>query len=258
MPGMAVTLILILIFIVALVALAGVFLPVGEIVSRLGFKFLPHSAKSAHFFRLRNPNSNTLIYLLGTIHGGHFARATAYPYYALLSALQNTKPNLLLVEIRPQAFAQGLWGEGPPEMPYAVSMAHKMNIPVTGMDYWRPDYTPARDFDDREDHMAKLIVESAKAGQTTLIFAGFSHVRGLKRRLVENGFSIDKSFGKNQKLAVLATEVPHDIPRDYVDAVSKVIDRVKLHQSDYSNEWAENRRILLAELEQRQLVKRHE
>jgi len=226
-----------------------VYLPLGEFFSYLEFRWIPTYAKQSHFFRLKGPKSE-LIYLLGTVHERHFHADGGYPYSEIKSALTAIEPDLLLVEIRPDSINQGFWGEGPPEMPYAVAIANELKIPVRGIDFWRRDYSPMRDFDERENKMSELIVGALGESNTTLILTGYSHISGLRHRLLaQQGFSVDNSFGSSEKLAIFSRAESELIPQNFFDAVSKAIERVSEHRSDYSEEWANGRRLLSRSLE---------
>ena len=228
------------------ILLAVLFLPAGELISWAEFRLFPGFAKRAHFLRLRK--SGQTIYLLGTVHGEHFRAGASYPYWELKSALDSLGPKLLLVEIRPLPLGLGLWGEGPPEMPYAVAIARNAGIAVKGMDFWRPHYQPAKDFDDREDHMASLILDGAKGQPVALVLTGFSHVTGLERRLRAAGFARDDSFTSQEKLNVLSRPESDRIPKDYFEAVTQAAERSSQRKSDYPAEWAEYRFGLLKTL----------
>lgn len=232
----------------AAILIASLFLPVQEILTWADYKILPAHAKQTNFIRLRKTSGET-VYLLGTVHEQHFQKASRFPYQNLKSALDSISPDVVIVEIRPQSLIQGQWGEGPPEMPYLAALASKSNIPVKGMDYWRADYKSARDMEDRENQMAKLIMESASGFHKALVFTGFSHIDGLKRRLMNQGYSLDSSFSSKEKSFALSQTEPDTIPKIYFEAVSNVILRASQHLSDYSPEWANQRKALLKSLQ---------
>jgi hypothetical protein len=134
-------------------------------------------------------------------------------------------------------------------MPYAVAVAAEVKIPIRGIDYWKSDYKALRDFDDREDHMATLILEAVKSRPVSLILTGYSHVPGLSRRLLANGFALDTSFTRQEKIQTLSKKETDLIPRSFFESVTKIINRVSSHNSGYSEEWAEKRRQLLTYLQ---------
>ena len=235
--------------VISIFAIAFALLPVAEFLSWAEFKITPAFAKHSHFVRLKNRAKGQTIYLLGTIHEGHFERGSGYPYEELRSVLQFVKPDLLLVEIRPESLERGKWGEGPPEMPYAMAVAQEAGIRVAGMDFWRADYHPMRNFDEREDRMTELISEAAMTKKVTLVFTGYSHVAGIRHRLAAADFLLDTTFTTQAKIRAFSTPAPGIIPKSYFTAVQEAALRASKHLSDYPPEWAESRFRLLNRLE---------
>ncbi len=74
--------------------------------------------------------------VIGTAHKGHLLVAD-YPITKLGDVLSSYKPDLVLVEIRPEAFASGHLEDGPIEMTYVVVTARAMGIDVEPIDWWR-------------------------------------------------------------------------------------------------------------------------
>jgi len=99
---------------VFLLAVLSVPLLSSEIRSFLVFQIAPGYARDGHFLRLTGHGQT--VYLLGTIHGNHL-RSEAYSLWHIQAVVQNLKPDLLLVESRPEELAKGNWGDGPIEMP---------------------------------------------------------------------------------------------------------------------------------------------
>jgi hypothetical protein len=76
--------------------------------------------------------------VVGTEHKGHYV-APGYPMRVLESVLDAYRPDLVLVEIRPEAFAQGQYEDGPIEMSYVTLAAAKRHVAVAGIDWWREE-----------------------------------------------------------------------------------------------------------------------
>jgi hypothetical protein len=74
--------------------------------------------------------------VIGTLHGAHILQAD-YPLSALQEILKDYHPDLLLVEIRPEPFANGLYEDGPLEMGYSTQIAQDMGIAVAPIDWWQ-------------------------------------------------------------------------------------------------------------------------
>jgi hypothetical protein len=223
------------------------YLPMQELYSTFQFRFMPETAKTAHFIRLKDSSANQ-IYLLGTAHERHFKSDSTYPYWQLRSVIEQLKPNLLLLEIRPQEFNAGEWGESPAEMSYAAIIGKNTGIKMAGMDYWKPGYQPARDFDDREDHMIELILQKVQTARVSLILTGYSHIPGLTRRLVKKGYEFDNNLPKSEKIKLLNSNKDPNIPPEYFVLSSRAISKIENHQSDFSESWAKGRKQLLDRL----------
>lgn len=76
------------------------------------------------------------IMVVGTEHGGHVAKP-GYPMSTLGSVLEAYRPDLVLVEIRPEAFATGHYEDGPIEMSYLTLLAKSRGVAVEPIDWWR-------------------------------------------------------------------------------------------------------------------------
>lgn len=76
------------------------------------------------------------VMVVGTEHGGHVTEP-GYPMSTLGSILEAYRPDLVLVEIRPEAFAAGRYEDGPIEMSYVTLVAKKHGVAVEPIDWWR-------------------------------------------------------------------------------------------------------------------------
>jgi hypothetical protein len=88
--------------------------------------------------------------VVGTAHRGHLTVA-GYPFSKLDETLDAFHPDLVLVEIRPQAFAEGRYEDGPIEMSYVTLKARARGIAVEPIDWYldsdvgrEPNEDPAR------------------------------------------------------------------------------------------------------------------
>ena len=73
--------------------------------------------------------------VVGTAHGGHL-RIPDYPLSKLDDLLIAYQPDLVLVEIRPEAFHANRLEDGPIEMTYVTVHARKLGITVEPIDWW--------------------------------------------------------------------------------------------------------------------------
>jgi hypothetical protein len=76
--------------------------------------------------------------VVATIHKGHLLQA-GYPLTVLRRLVEAYRPDLILVEIRPAAFAAGHYEDGPFEMTYVIDVAARARIPVEPIDWWREE-----------------------------------------------------------------------------------------------------------------------
>jgi hypothetical protein len=81
-------------------------------------------------------SSNAIV--VGTAHKGHLLVAD-YPITKLGDVLSSYAPDLVLVEIRPEAFALSHFEDGPIEMSYVTLTARAMGIDVEPIDWWREE-----------------------------------------------------------------------------------------------------------------------
>jgi hypothetical protein len=86
----------------------------------------------------RAPATESQVMVVATIHKGHLVQA-GYPLAHLRHIVEVFRPDLVLVEIRPEPFARGNFEDGPFEMTYVVEQARTANIPVAPIDWWRED-----------------------------------------------------------------------------------------------------------------------
>jgi hypothetical protein len=100
-----------------LLVVVGFMLPLRELVEWTQLKVRPEQFKVDHLVRLRLPATGQEIVILGTVHNDHLGPGSRYPLWQLKAAILGLKPDLVLVEIKPEAIAADHWAEGPIEMP---------------------------------------------------------------------------------------------------------------------------------------------
>jgi hypothetical protein len=82
------------------------------------------------------PGTHREFAVVSTIHKGHLMQPQ-YPLGFLCRILADYAPDLVLVEIRPDAFTQGHHEDGPFEMAYVVDCARAHRVPVEPIDWWQ-------------------------------------------------------------------------------------------------------------------------
>ena len=147
-----------------------------------------------HLVRMRCGGGAEVL-LVGTLHAVHLEHPSL-SLSVLEDTLLNYGPDRVGIEARPRDLKRSLIGLSPIDMVALEEMAARRHIPLFGFDAWSeeefetaaasgetPDYnSPARN-----DQMAALL--AAELGsEKTLVFTGYSHVRPLAARLVQQGF----------------------------------------------------------------------
>ncbi|MFL0197985.1 hypothetical protein ACJDU8_20820 [Clostridium sp. WILCCON 0269] len=87
-----------------------------------------------HYFRKYIKN-NQQIYFLGTDHSMSLD-TEPFSYLELKSVIENLKPDLVLIESRPEQLDNSNWADGPPKMLYCHLIANRLAIRVKGVDWW--------------------------------------------------------------------------------------------------------------------------
>ncbi|MBF0442314.1 MAG: hypothetical protein HQK54_10440 [Oligoflexales bacterium] len=74
--------------------------------------------------------------VVGTIHKSHLIEPS-YTLSVLAELIESYKPDLVLVEIRPEPFRRGHYEDGPFEMTYVTWLSRNMGISVAPIDWFR-------------------------------------------------------------------------------------------------------------------------
>jgi len=197
----------------------------SELRSFLLFKASPAYARDSHFLRLTG--NGQAVYLLGTIHRDHLT-SEAYSLRHIQSVVENLKPDLLLVESRPEEFAKENWADGPIEMPVASLTARALGIPVAGIDWWyRIGSKPGTSSPERDDHIFQNSLERLPGHRKVLILVGYSHVAELSQRLQPAGYAVDR-FDRQEKRDLFSTRGgPATFPPSLKQAVQKYVEAAR-------------------------------
>jgi len=206
-----------------------------EVRSFVLFKVSPAYARDAHFIRLTGHDRTgheMSIYLLGTIHRDHLS-SEAYSLQHVQAVVEQLKPDLLLVESRPEELVQGNWADGPIEMPVASLTARAIGIPVAGIDWWqRQGSRPGTSSPERDDRMYQNVLEKVPGHRRVLILVGYSHVAELIARLKPAGYA-EERFDRREKQTLFSTNgrpasFPHGLSRalqKYIEAWKKDLEK---------------------------------
>jgi hypothetical protein len=210
---------------VLLLAVACLPLSNSEIRSFLQFKTAPAQARDAHFLRLKGRDQT--VYLLGTIHKDH-RTSKAYSLWHIEAVIEHLKPDLLLVESRPEELTKDNWGDGPIEMPFASLMARQFSIPVDGIDWWqKAGSKPGTSNTEREERMFQNVQKRLAGHRTVLVMIGYSHIAELQSRLEKVGYTLDR-FDVADKHALFSIEGrPEKFPPGMKRYLQKYIDAAR-------------------------------
>ena len=163
----------------------------------------PARARDANFVRLARPDGPT-VYLLGTIHNRHLD-TEEYSLLHVQAVIQHLRPDLLLVESRPEELAKGYLADGPIEMLFANLQAREAGIQVEGMDWWTKEHLGLRSSSEqREDRMAANILARLPERGVVLVLTGISHVAEFVPRLAKAGYQ-EAPFPEAEKRRLLDT-----------------------------------------------------
>lgn len=181
----------------------------AEVRNGLLLKVAPAYTKELLFHRF-SAGSGQIVYLLGTIHADHLSTED-YSLLHLEAVIDHLRPDLLLVESRPEELEKDNWGDGPIEMPFASLTARALGIQVAGMDWWRKEDTRnvlelfiITNSEEREERMMQNILLNLPGRRTALILTGFSHIEGFRQRLRAAGFA-EANFPSEEKRALFDT-----------------------------------------------------
>jgi hypothetical protein len=199
-----------------------------EVRSFALFRIAPAYARDAHFIRLvRREDSGTEqdIFLLGTIHGDHL-RST-YSLWQIAALVENLKPDLLLVESRPDELARDNLADGPIEMLVASLTARSVGVRFDGIDWWqKADLKPGTSNPSREDHMFQNAQARLPDFQRVLILVGYSHVPELAGRLEKTGYA-RADFQRADKQRLFITKAPTTFTAGTEHYLRKRIDQIR-------------------------------
>jgi hypothetical protein len=186
-------------------------------------KFFPVYARNANFVKLTKNDQE--IYLLGTIHSNHLTTKD-YSLRHLKAVITNLKPDLVLVESRPEELQKDNWGDGPIEMPFASLTAKSLGMKVDGMDWWDSSNIGSliSDNGERDNRMAQNVLDRVTGHRKVLVLTGYSHVSELVSRLKKQGYS-EASFTNQEKDSLFITaDIDSEFPPYFAFYIQKRID----------------------------------
>ncbi len=141
--------------------------------------------------------------IVGTIHGRHLVEP-AYPLGLLCRLVRAYRPDLVLVEIRPEPFGRGHYEDGPFEMTYITFCARSQGVTVEPIDWWRDEDLNAKQTALPPDVQGRLSREEAADPEPTSPLS-FERVNSpefregvLRRRNIEERYDGDPGWTMRQ------------------------------------------------------------
>lgn len=146
---------------------------------------------SRDFYFRKYVKGNNEIYFLGTIHTMSLD-SKPFSYLELKAVIKNLKPDLVLIESRPEQLDNGNLADGPPEMLYCHLIANRLGIRVKGVDWWNvSSYNmPNSSNAIRDSYVHENIVKNINLykSKKILIIMGSAHVVLEQPKLKNSGY----------------------------------------------------------------------
>jgi len=160
-------------------------------------------------------NDSHEIYILGTIHEGHFEKAgnyivldhpagknhpagrtsatsSGYSLAHVQSVIETVKPDVLMIEANSEVLEKFNAVDGPIEMIFARCCADERGIPVKGIDWCFPvknSEARAALYLERDDRMFENILSAVAGYDRGLVLCGAGHRIEMPERFIKNGYS---------------------------------------------------------------------
>jgi|SRR5579872_1580997 len=189
--------------IIAALAIAALAAAVGapvvamsELRGALLLRLSPKTFRDDVFLRYADAKGGA-VYLLGGIHDAHLTTRD-YSLQNVAAAVLHLRPDLLLVEERPEEMARGNWADGPLEAGFASLTAKAAGIPVQGVDWWTMNSSHQVDSDEREARIFANVSAALPGHRTVLVLIGFAHLDALQAKLAAAGYR-QTEFGDADK-----------------------------------------------------------
>jgi hypothetical protein len=159
---------------------------------------LAHKIEFIVLYRHKN-NKYQNIYLLGTIHQGHFDEQFNYSLADIQSVIDVIRPDLILIEVRQETVDNHGVLDGSTEMIFAWCYAIEKGIDVKGMDWWHPSIgLPMTLLKERDDNIFKNIVNASSNYKNILVLIGVDHLILQDIRFKNHGYYRNNIPNKNE------------------------------------------------------------
>lgn len=141
------------------------------------FLYSKYMDKENNLVLLSNERNNQKIYILGTIHEYHFHSLFRYSYLEIQNVIDNSKPDLLLLEVEQKAYDEYGVIKSPVEMVPLWCHANESGVAVKGVDWFAvtensQSWTTDKE---RDDHIFDNIRASINDEPVVLVILGARH-----------------------------------------------------------------------------------
>ncbi|WP_125151963.1 hypothetical protein [Clostridium rectalis] len=157
-------------------------------------KISPNSFKYYNFYKMKSDKQD--IYLLGTLHKEHLINQD-FSLIHIGAVIESLKPDLLLVQSRPEELKKGNVGDGSLEMPFANLTAHYLGIDVNGIDWI--DYLPSINESLRNEKISQNIIKNSKGYKKVLVLCEYKKTRNILKKLNRKGYCISGFNNRNKE-----------------------------------------------------------
>lgn len=192
----------------------------------LRIKVAPHTARTEHLVRLRDPATGQTIVILGTTHH-HLFTDDDFSIWHVKAAALHLGVDTLLLEMLPDASS----GDGPVEMPFLRALADQHRVPVCGIDAsWDAGWRA------RQQAMFQHVLAALRpaplgaaddalpAPRSALLVSGYLHTAAFRQQLEGAGF-VTEPWSDVDKQRLLAQPVERALPPGFREALQESLER---------------------------------
>ncbi len=197
-------------------------IPLRPLISFAKFRLWPDRLRVEQLVKLRHPQTEKTVILLGTTHQYHYEEA-AYSIWHVKAVVTGVGADTACIEMMADAVDGGRWGEGPVEMPFIAFAAKEAGLDVVGIDSGWDGGWQGRQARMYEQVKARLALPQTK---TALVTSGFMHVSHFQRQFEEDGYVL-VPWSDAEKLAITDRAIPHTWPPGLKEALESAIARAK-------------------------------
>lgn len=163
------------------------------------------------------------VYVLGTLHDTHFNKWANYSVADILGAIENVKPDVVLIEAREKYFEAYGAVDGPIDMAIAYSYCIDNDVPTALIDWWEVDNNfQASSTNKLRDDMIFTNIQtkltSFDDNAKVMVICGAGHLYEQSKRFADNGYKKLRMQNANE---LFAAKPPFAYPASASDVWEK-------------------------------------